>query len=75
MKTYIISKDGEVKAELNNQESDINVIGKMQKLQSQSTHWAIKYEGWKVAEIDEETGIKSQWITKGDFLIISEPIK
>ena len=42
---------------------------KLQRLQGQSADWAIKYEGWKIEEIDEETGQKFRWVTKGDFMI------
>lgn len=75
MTNYTISQNGEVKAELKNQESDINVIGKMHKIQGNSTHWALKYEGWSIVQEDVETGEKAEWKATGRFVINIIPIK
>ena len=54
MKTYIIYKGGE-------QMAKFEPFKFILKNQSHSTQWALKYEGWKVKEIDEETGKERFW--------------
>ena len=61
MKTYIIYKDSEQMAKFEHQNTDFEPLKFSLKNQSNSTHWAVKYEGWKVKEIDEETGKETFW--------------
>lgn len=63
MTTYkiIVSKDGEVKKTFINQDSDVNAFAYLLKIQPMSTCWAMKYEGWKVEQINEQTGVSFFW--------------
>ena len=61
MKTYIIYKDSEQMAKFEHQNTDFEPFKFILKNQSHSTQWAMKYEGWKVKEIDEETGKETFW--------------
>ena len=60
MYTFEIYKNGNLIASLENQTNDINLIGKMHKIQSSSLHWAVKYEGYKIISIDENTKEREQ---------------
>ena len=60
MYTYTIFHEGKEICKLENQQNDINLLGKMQKLQSNSMDWAIRHEGWQIELIDQKTGIKSK---------------
>lgn len=61
MKTYIVYKDGEELAKFEHQKTDIEPFGFILRSQSHSTQWAMKWEGWKVKEIDEDTGAETFW--------------
>lgn len=61
MKTYIVYKDNEERAKFEHQTTDFKPFQFILKNQSQSTQWAMKYEGWKVKEIDEDTGKETFW--------------
>lgn len=64
MRTYTIKHNGEIKAEVRNQSTDLCVFKVLHKMQSQSVWHAIKYEGWAVIETDEETGESIIWYAK-----------
>lgn len=55
MYTYKIYHDNELKKTFENQQNDICIFGYMLRAQSNSINHAIKYEGWKVEIINEET--------------------
>lgn len=57
----IISKDGEIKKIFENQTTDSAAFGYMLRAQSQSVNHALKYEGWKVEQINEQTGKSEFW--------------
>lgn len=61
MYTFIISHNGEVKKRFENQESDMQAFKFLLRSQSQSTSWALRHGGWKVEQIDEETGKSEFW--------------
>jgi len=72
MVTFKIYKDKELLKEFNNQDSDFCVLKYMLNHQSSSMHHALKYEGYKVEQIDEETK-KSHFWTIGKYGVNSEP--
>lgn len=61
MITFKIYKDNQVIKEFNNQNSDFAVLKFMLNYQSSSMHHALKYEGYKVEEINEETQKSHFW--------------
>lgn len=71
MVTFKIYKDNKLIKEFNNQESDLNVLRFMLSYQSQSMHYALKYEGYKVEQIDEQTK-KSHFWQVGQYGILTE---
>lgn len=58
MYTYIIKQDGVLKAQFENQEDDFKVFGFMLRNQSFSLDYALKYGGWTIEVIDQNTGQK-----------------
>ena len=56
--TYNIFQDGELKKTFENQLNDMNVLGYMLRAQSNSMDHALKYEGWKIEIINQETNEK-----------------
>lgn len=72
MYTFKITHDNKLIKELNNQESDFNVFKFLLSYQSQSIHWAIRYEGYKVEQIDEETKVSKFWKAKNGNVITEE---
>ena len=61
MVTFKIYRNNKVIKEFNNQNSDFEVLKFMLNHQSSSMHHALKYEGYKVEEIDEETQKSHFW--------------
>ena len=55
MITVKVLRDGEVIKEFKNQTNDFEGFKYLLDHQSASTHHAVKYEGWNVIGIDEET--------------------
>jgi len=58
---FIISQNGEVKKTFENQTSDGPAFGYLLRAQAQSTNYALKYGGWKVEQINEQTGKSEFW--------------
>jgi len=56
MYTFIIYHDNEIKKTFENQPNDLCIFGYMLRAQSNSINHALKYEGWKIEIINEETG-------------------
>ena len=61
MKTYIIYNDNKEVKKFENQNSDFPALKYIQNHQGQSLNWALKYGGWKVEEIDQETKVSLFW--------------
>jgi hypothetical protein len=61
MKTYIIYNDNKEVKKFENQNSDFPTLKYIQSHQGQSLNWALKYGGWKVKEIDQETKVSLFW--------------
>lgn len=61
MRTFIISQDKKEVKRFTNQESDFAACKYIQSHQSQSLNWALRYGGWQVEEIDEETEVSTWW--------------
>jgi len=61
MKTYIIYSENKEVKRFENQTSDFTTLKYIQNHQGQSLNWALKYGGWKVEEIDEETQVSEFW--------------
>lgn len=61
MYTFKIYRDNEIQTELNNQETDFKAFKYLLTHQGQSTSWALKWGGWKVEQINEETKEISFW--------------
>ena len=55
MLTLIVTKDKKEVAKFENQTSDFAAFRYLLNHQSQSTSWAINYEGWDAEIIDNET--------------------
>jgi len=53
--TYNIYHDNKLKKTFEHQPNDLCIFGYMLRVQSNSINHAIKYEGWKVEIINEET--------------------
>lgn len=58
MYNYQLLHDGKEVAVFENQENDFKVLEALQRKQSQSSFWAIAYEGWVILMEDLETGKK-----------------
>lgn len=61
MLTIIITQDNKELKRFENQESDIKALGWLLRNQSNSTSHAIKYEGYKVEVINQETKESYFW--------------
>lgn len=61
MYTYIIKQDGIEKKKFTDQGNDQNPFGWLLRNQGQSVNYALKYGGWSVTEIDQETGKETIW--------------
>ena len=59
--TYKIFQDGELRKEFNGQENDFEPFKYLLRNQHQSTDYALRYGGWKVEEINEQTGQSIFW--------------
>ena len=59
--TFIVTKDGEEKARFKDQSTDFEPFKYILNHQSQSTQWAMRYEGWKVQEINQKTKESYFW--------------
>jgi len=59
--TVTISKDGQIKKVFENQNDDSFAFGWMLRNQSNSTDWALRYEGWKVEVKNNTTGENYFW--------------
>ena len=57
----VISQDNEVKHTFENQPDDTKAFGWMLRNQGASIGRAIKYEGWKVEQINEQTNESEFW--------------
>ena len=61
MLDVIITKDGVKVASFENQNSDFCAFRYMLAHQSQSIHWAVRYEGWDAIITDKKTGNVSRY--------------
>lgn len=61
MTTYIIYQDNKEIKRFEHQNSDLKPLMFIQGNQGQSLSYALKYSGYKVEEIDEETKISKYW--------------
>ena len=61
MYTFIISHNGEVKKRFENQESDMQAFGYLLRAQGNSTDYALRYGGWKVEQINQDTKESEFW--------------
>ena len=61
MTTYIIYNDKKEVRRFENQESDFPTLKYIQSHQSQSLNYALRYGGWDVEEIDEQTKVSIFW--------------
>lgn len=61
MITFNIYHNNKLEKTFENQKDDLNAFKWMLNHQGQSIDHAIKYEGWKVEVIDEDTGAKTYW--------------
>lgn len=61
MKTYIIYNDKKEVKRFENQTSDFPTLKYIQSIQGQSLNWALRFGGWSVEEIDEETNESIFW--------------
>ena len=59
--TFKIYQDNELKKEFNEQESDQKAFAYLLRSQGQSTDWALRYGGWKVEQINEQTKESEFW--------------
>jgi hypothetical protein len=59
--TFKIYQDNELKKEFNGQKNDFEAFKWLLNNQGQSINHAIKYEGWKVEEINETTKESEFW--------------
>ncbi len=59
--TFIITQDDKVMKEFKNCDTDFAPFGWLLRNQGNSVSHAIKYEGWKVEQINEQTGQKEFW--------------
>lgn len=70
MHTFIISQDGEVKKTLKDQDGDFEAFKYLLNHQGQSTDYALKWGGWKVEQIDQETNVSEFWKPYSDDLMM-----
>lgn len=61
MTTYKIYQDGKLMQEFNHQENDWEPFKWLLRNQCQSTDYALRWGGWKVEEVDEETNKSTYW--------------
>jgi len=61
MLTFNIYQDNDLKKTFTDQESDQNAFGYMLRIQGNSINHALRYEGWNVEVIDQDTGEKTYW--------------
>lgn len=64
MYTYIIYQDNKEVKRFENQESDFPTLKYIQSHQSQSLDYALKWGGWNVEEINEDTKESIFWRDK-----------
>lgn len=57
----VIYQDGEIKKTFENQNNDSNAFGWMLRNQHNSIDYALRYGGWKVEQINEQTGKSEFW--------------
>ena len=60
--TFKIYQNGKLKKEFNEQESDQKAFAYLLRSQGQSTDWALRFGGWKVEQINEQTEESEFWI-------------
>jgi hypothetical protein len=63
----VISQDNKIVEVLEGQKSDSVAFGKMLRLQGQSVDYALRYGGWKVEQINEQTGDSELWKYYGEL--------
>lgn len=56
-----IYRDGEIIKQFTDQDGDFNAFAWMLRNQSNSVSHALRYEGYKVEEIDKDTGKSEFW--------------
>lgn len=61
MKTYKVYLDKKEIAKFEHQKSDIKPLIFIQRHQGQSLNYALRYSGYAVEEIDEESAISHFW--------------
>ncbi len=61
MQTFIVYQDNKEIKRFENQETDIKPLIFIQRHQGQSLSYALKYSGYKVEEIDEDTKVSKYW--------------
>lgn len=61
MLTFIITRDGKEVAKFTDQENDFKPFQWLLRNQGSSVHKALKHEGYKVEEINQETGTSEFW--------------
>lgn len=59
--TFKIYQNGKLKKEFNEQESDQKAFAYLLRSQGQSTDWALRFGGWKVEQINEQTEESEFW--------------
>jgi len=59
--TFKIYQDNELRKEFNAQTNDFEPFKYLLRSQGQSTDWALRYGGWKVEQINEQTGHTEFW--------------
>lgn len=59
--TYILSYEGEEKYKFENQENDQKAFAQLLRSQGNSVDYALRYGGWKVEVINEQTKDSSFW--------------
>lgn len=71
MSNYFIFQDGKLMKTFNDQESDTKVFGWMLGNQGCSVSRALSVEGWHIEELDQKTGVVTNYRTGGE---ISNPL-
>jgi hypothetical protein len=69
MYTYFVFQDKQLKRKIENQDTDMEVFKYLLRAQSQSTQWALKYGGWYVEVLDQDTGITTDYAHYVDKII------
>jgi hypothetical protein len=59
--TFKVYQDNELKATFEHQTNDFEPFKYLLRHQGQSTNYALKYGGWKVEEINEQTNELTKW--------------